>query len=247
MRIYILCFNEEIMIERTINHYKKKFPSAKIIILDNYSTDASRDIATENGCEVRFIDTQGSQDEVILKNIRNTIWDEVEEGWVIMCDMDEWLDADEEDLAREEAQGVNVLEVRGYDMVGDSTTIALSDIDLDTVQRGVYKQNMSKRVCFRRPDIQSMRYGIGMHTNDPLVAPGHTLKFSTRQYVLRHMYYLGLNYLIDKHRRRYERNELARRLGFYNGHYTLDIKQLRSFYNDHVSRAIDIGLYHRAD
>lgn len=243
MRIYILCFNEEILIQRTIDHYKKKFPSAKIIILDNYSTDASRDIATENGCEVRFIDTHGSQDEVIMKNIRNTVWNEVAEGWVIMCDMDEWLEATEDDLAREEALGVNVLEVRGYDMVGDSTTISLSDIDLNTVKKGVYKPNMSKRVCFRRPDIQSMRYGIGMHTNDPLIARGHTLKYSAQQYVLRHMYILGLEYLIDKHRRRYERNEHARRLGYYNGHYTLDIKQLTSFYDDHASRAIDLDLH----
>lgn len=240
VHIYILCFNEEIFIESTINHYRTHFPSAHIVIMDNHSTDRSRDIATEKGCEVRLFETGGHQDELLLRDIRNNIWKDIHEGWVIMCDMDEWLEATEHDLDDEEQKGTTVLETSGYNVTGKSQKSDLSDIHLDDIWEGVYESNMCKRVCFRRPHILDMRYGLGMHTSDPLAARGFDVRLSTKKYVLRHMYLLGLEYLIDKHRRRYERNELGRRLGFYNGHYTLDTDAITKLYDDALSRSISI-------
>ena len=50
--IYILCYNEEILIENTIKHYKNNFPNSIIIILDNYSTDNSINIAKKYNCNI---------------------------------------------------------------------------------------------------------------------------------------------------------------------------------------------------
>jgi glycosyltransferase involved in cell wall biosynthesis len=43
--IYTITYNEELMIEFFINHYRKKFPGCEIVVFDNYSTDKTVEIA----------------------------------------------------------------------------------------------------------------------------------------------------------------------------------------------------------
>ena len=45
IQLYLYCYNEELIIESTILHYKKMFPTINITILDNESTDKSAEIA----------------------------------------------------------------------------------------------------------------------------------------------------------------------------------------------------------
>jgi len=237
IHIYILCYNEQVLIQSTINHYKRCFPDCYITIVDNHSTDNSVEIAKKNGCRVIPFKSGEQQDERVMQEVRNNVWKEVEQGWVIMCDMDEWLDVSEDDLREEERRGTNVLEVRGYEIIGTSRTIDLSDVDIQNFKRGVYDGNMSKRVCFRRPQIREMRYGLGMHTNDPLPQDGIAVRLSEKKYVLRHMDKLGLEYYFEKYRKRYERNHLGRQLGFFNGHYTLDTEYLDKVFHDYERRS----------
>jgi len=43
--IFLLCYNEELLLPHTLKFYKTNFPNATIHIVDNYSTDSSCDIA----------------------------------------------------------------------------------------------------------------------------------------------------------------------------------------------------------
>ena len=55
--IFVICYNEEIILQKFINHYRTRFPNCEITIYDNMSTDNSRQIAIKNGCKVLEYDS----------------------------------------------------------------------------------------------------------------------------------------------------------------------------------------------
>ena len=232
--IFLLCYNEELLLPHTLNFYKTNFPNATIHIVDNYSTDSSCDIAEKNDCKIIKYDSNGQQDERILIGVRSHIWKKhVTEGWVIMCDMDEWLNITEADLENEENMGKTIITTNGVNMVGESNTIDFSDINLFEIKKGVYDERYSKKICFKYPDV-NMEYWWGAHT---ATAYGNVL-YSDKTYLLKHYNYLGEQYLIEKYCKRYERNQKSRELGM-NGHYLNDIEEIKNVYRDWLSRAIN--------
>lgn len=212
--IFLLCYNEEVLIPHTLKYYRDRFPTAKFVLVDNYSTDNSHIIAKENGMEIRQFESSNCQNEETMMYIRNNIWNDVTSGWVIMCDMDEWLEITETDIISEEEKGTTIINTKGFNIVGNSKTIDLSDIDLFTLNEGVYDDNFSKRILFKVPDVR-INFWWGAHTCNPI----GNIKYSEKIYILKHMNFLGEEYLVEKHRKRYERNELMRYRGM-NGHYS---------------------------
>lgn len=223
------------MLPYTLQHYKKQFPSATITLFDNYSTDRSCEIAEQEGCQVVKFDSKEQQDETLFIWIRSHLWRKyVTDGWVIMCDMDEWLDITEDELYVEEIQGTTIITTKGFNMVGESTKADYSDINLFDIKRAYYEPNMSKRICFKYPDV-IMEYWYGAHKCFP---QGNAV-YSTREYFLKHYDILGAEYLIDKYRRRYERNATSRSIGC-NGHYIVDDNKTREIYQSALNRSIHL-------
>jgi glycosyltransferase involved in cell wall biosynthesis len=212
--IFLLCYNEELLLPLTLKHYRTRFPSANFVLVDNYSTDNSCNIAKENGMEIKQFESSNCQNEETMMYIRNNIWSDVTSGWIIMCDMDEWLEITEKDLIGEEEKGTTIINTNGCNIVANSKTIDLSDIDLFTLNEGVYSDNFSKKILFKVPDVQ-INFWWGAHT----CRPTGNVKYSESVYILKHMNYLGLDYLVEKHRKRYDRNELMRYRGM-NKHYS---------------------------
>jgi glycosyltransferase involved in cell wall biosynthesis len=212
--IFLLCYNEELLLPLALKHYRDRFPTAKFVLVDNYSTDNSHNIAKENDMEIKQFESSNCQNEETMMHIRNNIWKDVKSGWVIMCDMDEWLEITEKDLINEEEKGITIITTNGFNIVGNSKTIDLSDIDIFSLNEGVYNDNFSKRILFKVPDVE-INFWWGAHTCRPL---GNVI-YSENIYILKHMNYLGAEYLVEKHRKRYARNELMRYRGM-NGHYS---------------------------
>jgi glycosyltransferase involved in cell wall biosynthesis len=234
--IFLICYNEEVMLPHTLQYYKGRFPDCDIYLVDNMSTDRSCDIAKEQGCTIVPYDSKGQHDEGILIQVRSHIYkSHVQEGWVIVCDMDEWLDMTEKQLIEEDSKGVTVITTQGVNMVGEAKTVDLSDIVLTDIQKGYLDDNFSKRVCFKYPAV-SMEYWYGAHKCWPI---GHPV-FSSKTYYLKHYSFLGEEYLVEKNLRRHARNASMRQQGM-NIHYYAERETTVIFYNEWLNRSIIIG------
>lgn len=243
--IYVLCFNEELLIPHTIQHYRKYLPHAKIVIYDNESTDRSVEIAKEMGCDVVSWNSQNIQNEYIQKDMRNNIWKKgPENGWKLMIDMDEWLCVTEDQLKEEETKGVTILRVKGVNVMGTSTSPDLTDVsyeDLENIQKVVDWSQESKNLCFLTPQVKEMNYTHGAHACNP---KGERIIFSEKTYYNKHMENLGLPFFIQKFTRRAERNQIMHAHKI-NLHYTDDIKKITTRYEELMGQAYEVTSFER--
>jgi glycosyltransferase involved in cell wall biosynthesis len=235
IRIYIVCYNEEILIANTIKHYRDRFPNAIIYICDNYSTDNSTKIAINMGCQIIKWETTPENFEFKLTELKNNIWKQ-SEGWVIICDMDEWLCVDTAQLSKEDAKGTTCLQVIGYDIVGNSKMSTLKDIDLHSLTYGYPKPEENKNLCFNTKYITEINYDPGAHFSKPV----GKITFSETPYYLKHMDWLGLEYNQNKMKIRFERTKEMQKLGMAI-HYTNNMEKVKDMYSKNVEKARDIS------
>jgi glycosyltransferase involved in cell wall biosynthesis len=233
--IFILCYNEEVILPHTIEHYRKRFPQAEFTIYDNGSTDRSVEIAESLGCKVVPFETNGEIDDFKYLEIKNNCWKGVSEGWVVVCDMDEWLDVDEESLRNEDSSGTTILNVKGYEITSESETSDLSDLDIHNLSFGVRWTNSDKRICFKCTHISEINYAIGAHS----CSPEGDVVMSKKAYILKHMKMLGLEYLLKINRSRYERSERMRGSGMAI-HYLRDDSKVIANYRGILMSSEDI-------
>lgn len=231
LTIFIVCYNEEIMLPKTIKHYRDRFPNARIIICDNYSTDQSISIATNLGCQIIKWETTLDNFEFKLTELKNNIWKSAS-GWIIICDMDEWLDITEEQLKQEEISGTTILTIRGYDIIGNSESPILDDIDLETLNKAVPNHYENKQLCFNTKFIKETNYLHGCHHSNPV----GQVKMSQTVYILKHMDWLGLPYKINKMKVRYERTFRMRQYGM-AVHYTDNIEEITRQFNERLQKS----------
>jgi glycosyltransferase involved in cell wall biosynthesis len=219
--IFILCYNEEILLPHTIAHYRKNLPTCDITIYDNESTDNSVAIATRLGCKIISFKSGNRIDDFIYVKIKDNCWKGAE-GWVLVIDMDEWLCVTEEDLYNEES---TILRVKGLQMIGESTSEDLSDIDLHSINKYVEYKMENKSLCFLSNSIDEINYSVGAHKANPI---GRVI-YSQRVYINKHMSMLGLPFLIQKMKKRYERSEIIRSIGLAT-HYTDNASKVEEEY-----------------
>ncbi len=232
INIFILCYNEEILIQKTINFYRNRLPNCNITIYDNMSTDNSVLIAKNNNCNVIQFDTKLHDNEYTKIRILNNCWKKITKGWIIVADMDEWLDITYDILLNEYNNGTSILSINGIDMIGESNNINLGDINLEDINKYVENSNESKNICFLREKITNMNYTCGHH----ICSPSGDIKYSSVFYNLKHMNFLGLNYIIDKNIKRYNRCELMRKKGL-NVHYKNNIEDVKHQYYNKLNNA----------
>ena len=219
VNIFLLCFNEQVLLPRVIKHYKTNLPNCKITVYDNESTDNSVKIATDLGCQVISFGSNGMNKMEELMKIKNHAWKSINSGWIIMADMDEFLCVKEQDLVDEQSKGTNVLNVLGYEMIGESQCKYLCDIhDLHDIKKYVINHGESKTLCFLRDEIDEMNYSFGAHKCYPTLKNDGKLKYSEQTYINKHMSILGLTFFINKNIERYKRSEKNRSKGM-STHY----------------------------
>lgn len=233
VNIFLLCYNEEILISETINHYKYCLPNCKITILDNHSTDKSVDIARKNGCTIISWGETEEIDDYKYTELKNNIWKNINNGWIIVCDMDEWLCVTTDQLEKEKENKTTFLGTYGYHMVSNSKCPLLSDINLHSINEGVYWR--FKPMCFLRPEIKETNFNIGISSHN---IKGQ-LKKSSKKYFFKHMGgYMGYefykNKTINRHLRRKSKTPA--------NHYTNNIKKIKKNYSEMFKKKVTINV-----
>jgi hypothetical protein len=235
--VFMPCFNESEIIRDTIKHYRTNFPNCSITFYDNFSTDNSEEIALSLDCKVIKWNTGNKIDDTKLRDLKNNCWKSAKDGWIIMADMDEWICIDEAQLINEDKKGVTILSTKGFNMHGDSKSITLDDINIQSVNKGFYNISYSKHICFNRTKISEINYEHGAHKCYPI----GNIKYSKREYVIKHMVFLGLPFLIEKMKMKHKRSHDMRQVGLAT-HYTNDINTITQRYESHKKACININV-----
>ena len=201
--IYTITYNEEALMKFMIDHYRSRFPGCHIVVYDNNSTDRTPEICSNNGCEIRHYNANNQLDDGLHMRIKNTCWKDANTDWVLMCDLDELLEINEEQLKQEEAAGVTRIKSEAWtlvNMVDDVSHEALAKID-----GGFRDPGYDKYLLFNKKHIKEINYNPGAHGCSPV---GHIV--DSKIYYLYHYQYIHADIFVAK------RMETAKRLSIAN-------------------------------
>ena len=187
--VYTPAYNEEVLIQFMINHYRQRFPGCRIVVYDNLSTDNTVKIALANGCQVIPYDTNDQLQDRRLTDIKNNCWKNATTDWVLVCDVDELLDINEAELKQEEVVGVSMIRTDCYDMIN-----LADNFDIAGMKHGIKSPLAGKSLLFNKRLISQINYQPGAHECHQV---GFVL-YSKKRYKLYH--YTAIN-----ERRTYEK------------------------------------------
>jgi glycosyltransferase involved in cell wall biosynthesis len=164
--VYTITYNEAVLMQFMIDHYRSRFPNCHIVVYDNNSTDKTVEIAKANGCEIRGYDSNNQLDDGLHMRIKNTCWKDAATDWVLMCDLDEMLDINEEQLKQEEAAGVTRIKTEAWTLVNMEDTYDRAS--LEKISYGFRDPGYDKSVLFNKKFIQEINYNPGAHGSTPV-------------------------------------------------------------------------------
>lgn len=223
LTVYTIAFNESMMIQFMIDHYRKRFPNCHIVVYDNESTDNTSDIARANGCDVVTYSTNSTIDDNKYLEIKNHCWRNAKTDWVLVCDVDELLDITEEKLKAEETKGSTMIQSEGYNMVNLS-----KDIDLPGINHGARAESYDKKYLFNKKFIQNIEYNHGCHH----CSPTGQIQLSENVYRAFHYKYVNIDFLIDRYKIYASRLSEENRKYRWGWHYTKSADEVREDWNN---------------
>jgi len=199
---FILCYNEEMMIRHTLNHYTSFCD--RITILDNESNDATLSIIKTHfpGIIIKPYNSGGEIREDLYLEQKNHAWKGSDADYVISCDMDEFLYAQniKATLQNCKDNGITLPIVEGYNMFAptfpDDYTRPLCDqVTMGVPSAGI--SGLSKQIIFDPKAIQDINFGTGCHACSPV---GNIKKIyrDDCNFKLLHYHWLGKEYVKDK-------------------------------------------------
>jgi len=222
--IYSIAYNEELLLPYFVAHYQSRFPGCDITIYDNCSTDNTAQLASNLGCIVQPYDSGGKFCENKQTGIKNNCWKGTDADWVIVCDIDEFLDADLDQLQEECG---TILRTQGWDMIGGKTRYSF---DFYAIKQGVKNKMESKSIAFKPHEISEINYVPGAHS----CAPVGNVHYSYTIYNLYHYKYLYLDYVIARNKMSAERlSDLNKNKGW-GTQYLIEEDKLCKMYQEYM-------------
>lgn len=189
--IFVRTYNSETTLPFFIKFYRTRFNNCQIVIYDNESIDNTISIAKKFDCEVHTYCTNGILDLNAGRNIKNKCWKEAKTDWVLVCDADEMLDINQEQLQKENELGTTIISSEGYQMVN-----MVDNLDLDNICYGYRDSIYDKIILFNKQKISEMNYTVGCH----ICSPTGEIKYSHSKYRMYHYHFLNPDFISVKYK-----------------------------------------------
>lgn len=219
--IYTVAFNEEVFIKFMIDHYRSRFPNCHIVVYDNMSTDNTVKIALENGCEVIHYSTNNQISDSKYLEIKNNCWKNAKTDWVLVCDVDELLNINEQDLALEDTRST-IIKSEAYNMVNME-----DNYDLPNIKYGARCEPYDKSYCFNKKFIKEINYSPGCHQCKPV----GTAKVSPKAYTLYHYKCINPDFQVARYKMYAARLSPENKANGWGSHYFQTETQIKdAFY-----------------
>ena len=231
IEIYCIAYNEEMLLPHFIKWYRDRFKDCRIVVYDNYSTDNTEKIALENNCEVIKYNTNNTLSDSAYLDIKNSCWKNAKTDWVLVCDVDEWLDINEESLKYEEVLQTTLIRSVGYNMCNVDNTEKY-----ETITTGIRSTQYDKYLCFNKKHIQEVNYTAGAHT---ISAVGNKIQ-SKNTYNLLHMKFLNEDYMVDRYKMFAERMSEINKKNGWGVQYLNKEETIRTDYKNHLKASVNI-------
>jgi Methyltransferase domain/Glycosyl transferase family 2 len=187
--------NESMYLEYLVKWYSAKFSNLTITIFDNFSTDNTVAKAKALGCNVKSWGNKDHMSESEFAEMKNSCFQGGESDYFLICDIDELLDLDDNDLLVNQP---TIVQGIGYNMVGDS------DTKFEEICRGSRDSMYDKCVLFRRSHVVAINYGEGAHWCKPEFISGEIRPDYLRKN-LYHYRYLSLDFILERYQKRRQR------------------------------------------
>lgn len=229
--VYSVTYNEELLIQFMIDHYRARFPGCRIVFYDNQSTDDTAKIALNNNCEVIPYDTDNQFQDRRLMDIKNTCWKDAKTDWVLICDLDELVDINEAQLKAEESLGTSLIRFEVFDMINME-----DNLDFAGMKFGVKSPIPAKYFLFNKKLISEINYGPGAHDCNPK----GTVTYSKEVYKSYHYNSINENVTIEKFIIYGARLSPENLKNGWSIHYLMTPEEIRQEYADERKKAIKI-------
>lgn len=229
---YILCWNEEDILPLVIKHYKKFCD--KITILDNFSTDKSREIAESMGCEVKLFGNKFFDDAENMK-VKNECWKRSQADWVIVCDCDEVLFEAErfkDYLKHQHSLDAKwtIFKTQGWQIMSNE----MPKYDLLEITNGYEFSNYSKSIMFNPKAITEINYNPGAHRCNPI---GDVVWSEETLYILHYKHIGGVERTIKRYKEYQPRMSKNNRKHGWGSHYNRTVSSIREEWNERMEKS----------
>ena len=236
---YALAYNEEQILPHFIDHYKKFCD--KIVIYDNMSTDNTKELSLDLGCEVIQWEAKGGglSDQSYL-DIKSNCYkqDRKEYDWVITVDSDEFIthkDGDDffiKSMEEYTTAGVMLPKVKGYNMFSWDHDLSES---FDKIKEAVPSDSYSKSVVFN--PLLDISWEPGCHVC-------HNINDSKdEQIVLKHYKFINYNYVVRRSSFFGSRLSEDNKQKGHGTHYTWSEEKWLAYYKDLEKGKITYGAH----
>ena len=191
--VFTITYNEQVILPYFIKWYRERFPNCKIVVYDNESTDGTKNIclSTPNLQYIAYHTGNKLSDSTYLK-IKNNAWKHAETDWVIVCDVDEFLDMNEAMLVSVcQPFGISLFKSKGFNMCNVENLE-----DITQIKHGVRATQYDKTILFNKKDIEEINYSAGCHHCEPQ----GDVKLSILNPHLYHMKFIDVDLLVNKYK-----------------------------------------------